>query len=471
MAKGRKKRRTHVTTTPEENAIKIPKSFVFCKGEVGHAVRELMEDLRLVMEPNTARKLKVRKTNKIKDFVHVAGPLGVSHFLVLTCTDVGTYLRAIKVPHGPTLTFRLCSYSTTADVHALQKRPHSPGNEFRTAPLVVLSNFGGAQEKHVQLMAVVFQNMFPSINVQTVKLSECRRIVLLHYDKEQDKVEFRHYAITASPVGISKTVKRVVQAKIPSLSNFEDVSEYVMKSGYASDSDVEDGPDSRVTLSQNYVGRGNRASQLSAIRLVELGPRMQLELVKIEDQLCTGEVMYHRYVHKTAEEVAAAEKLREEKKLEKARRRAQQEANVARKKKQTSGSEDEGERSGEKKKKKTFENEPDLEEDDDAAYYREAVGAEPDPDELISKRRSSDGGKKKFNPLYKRKKSSEGKDGGDGSSRRPMGKHRQAGGAGFKRKGGQQGDKSKSPSAAGGKRKTPQKGSLPGQRPMKRKKH
>eukprot|EP00741_Cyanophora_paradoxa_P016382 tig00020912_g15817.t1 len=33
MAKGRKKRRTHVTTTLEENAVKIPKSFVFCKGE------------------------------------------------------------------------------------------------------------------------------------------------------------------------------------------------------------------------------------------------------------------------------------------------------------------------------------------------------------------------------------------------------------------------------------------------------
>eukprot|EP00741_Cyanophora_paradoxa_P016379 tig00020912_g15814.t1 len=101
MAKRRKTRLTHVTTTPEENAI-------------------TQVDLRLVMEPNTARKLKVRKTNKIKDFVHVAGPLGVSHFLVLTCTDVGTYLRAIKVPHGPTVTFRLCSYSTTADVQLSQ---------------------------------------------------------------------------------------------------------------------------------------------------------------------------------------------------------------------------------------------------------------------------------------------------------------------------------------------------------------
>ena len=36
-----------------------------------------------IMEPNTASKLKDSKSNKLKDFINVAGPLGVSHFPVV----------------------------------------------------------------------------------------------------------------------------------------------------------------------------------------------------------------------------------------------------------------------------------------------------------------------------------------------------------------------------------------------------
>lgn len=70
---------------------------------------------------------------------------------------------------GPTLTFRVVSYSLMKDVVALQRRPHSPGAEFKSPPLVVLNNFGG-KENHKQLMAVMFQNMFPPINMQTVRV-------------------------------------------------------------------------------------------------------------------------------------------------------------------------------------------------------------------------------------------------------------------------------------------------------------
>ena len=39
---------------------------------------------------------------------------------------------------------------------------------------VVLNNFGG-QETHKLLMAVMFQNMFPPINMQTVRARLCAR--------------------------------------------------------------------------------------------------------------------------------------------------------------------------------------------------------------------------------------------------------------------------------------------------------
>ena len=53
-----KKRKTHQEVT-EENVNKVPHSFVMHKGEVGKSVLQLEMDIRHVMEPYTATKLKV----------------------------------------------------------------------------------------------------------------------------------------------------------------------------------------------------------------------------------------------------------------------------------------------------------------------------------------------------------------------------------------------------------------------------
>jgi ribosome biogenesis protein SSF1/2 len=58
------------------------------------SVRVLMRDIRRVMEPNTASRLRVRHRNVLRDFVSVAGPLHVSHFIVFSQTDLGTYMCA-----------------------------------------------------------------------------------------------------------------------------------------------------------------------------------------------------------------------------------------------------------------------------------------------------------------------------------------------------------------------------------------
>ena len=41
--------------------------------------------------------------------------------------------------------------------------------------------------------------------------------------------------------------------------------------------------------------RGNKAQHKSAIRLREIGPRMNLELIKVEEGVGEGAVMYHAY--------------------------------------------------------------------------------------------------------------------------------------------------------------------------------
>lgn len=89
-----------------------------------------------------------------------------------------------------------------------------------------------------------------------------------------------------------------------------------------------------------------------------------MELVKIEDGLFTGEILYHKQVVKTEEELTAIKVQREEKRRLKLERKKTQSDNVDRK---LNGKQSEG-------------NDEDVrtDEDDDAAYYKEEIGEEPD---------------------------------------------------------------------------------------------
>ncbi|CAM9269902.1 unnamed protein product [Scytosiphon promiscuus] len=340
----RRKTRTHVVAPPSgavgapesELTEKVPKSFVLRKGKVHSNVSDLAEEMRRVMEPHTARKLRERAKNTVKDYVSVSSVLGVTHLLVFTQTDKSLSLRVCRTPTGPTLAFKVQQFSLMRHVRALQKRPVEVNQAYKTSPLVVLNNFGDKQaSSHVKLMKVTLQNMFPSINVATVKLQDCRRVVMFNLDKANGTVEMRHYAVRATPTGITKAIKKVVQAKVPDLHALEDISEYVAggMGGGASDSEIED-EESKITLPDDYVGRGNVKSQKSSIRLQELGPRLTLELMKVERGLCEGEVLYHSYVTKTADEIKAQRVKVEQRDSLKRKRRDEQAENVARKKKE-----------------------------------------------------------------------------------------------------------------------------------------
>ncbi|KAG5460984.1 MAG: Brix domain-containing protein [Olpidium bornovanus] len=141
MAKRRRKTRTHVRDQDAAAAAaaagaRPPKSFVIRSGQVGSSVARLVRDVRQVMEPNTATRLRERSANRLKDFVNVAAQLGVTHFLMFSRTDAGTNLRIARAPRGPTVVFRVCSYSLARDVLGAQRKPKSPGSEFHFAPLV-----------------------------------------------------------------------------------------------------------------------------------------------------------------------------------------------------------------------------------------------------------------------------------------------------------------------------------------------
>lgn len=303
---------------------KVPRSFVIHTGKVGMYVKRLEREIRQVMLPYTAKDLQVLKRNNFKDFLTNAGPLHVTHLVVLTRSDISVNLRIIRLPQGPTLHFRVDNYTLAHDILSVSKRPIHFQNLFDQSPLVVLNGFNNPNKKHLQLVQTVIQNMFPTINVDNVQLKNIRRALLVNYDSETDSISFRHYSIKAVPAGVSKSAKKLVQSKIPDLSRYKDISEFLANPGHLSDSEFE-GEQAELDLPQDLKSRGCSQGSKTKLRLMEIGPRMTWTLRKVEEGVDEGEVLYHAFVKKTPAEAAALKKripqikkqrLREEKNIQ-----------------------------------------------------------------------------------------------------------------------------------------------------------
>lgn len=109
---------------------------VIQRGKVGRLVNALVVDMRKVMEPFTAQKLKALKSNVLKDFLHVAGPYGVTHLLLLSKSEVSANLRICRLPRGPTITFHILSFSLCKDVVSSLKHASCGQRLFTHPPLV-----------------------------------------------------------------------------------------------------------------------------------------------------------------------------------------------------------------------------------------------------------------------------------------------------------------------------------------------
>jgi ribosome biogenesis protein SSF1/2 len=319
--------------------------------------------------------------------VNVSGPLGVSHFFIFSTTNVGSYMRIARTPQGPTLTFRILNFSLASDVRKIQENPHSPSFEFSTEPILVMSGFGNDEERVNKLLKATFKESFPSFNVITANLNDCKRVVLIQNDKENEKIYFRHFLITTHMVGISENIQKIVKGKSDvDLSDYKDVSQYILET------------DAKESIDKDEMIPGGT----SAVRLIELGPRLELQLVKIEEKLCTGTVWYHRFVQKTPEEIEELQKKIEARRLSKENRKKEQEQNVAKKKGVTFKDEiDESEKTDDAEK--TDENNIDT--DDNIEWYKKEVGEDPEEDEkLYLKGTQTETKSEKFNPLYRRKR-------------------------------------------------------------------
>ncbi|KAG0147560.1 hypothetical protein CROQUDRAFT_458825 [Cronartium quercuum f. sp. fusiforme G11] len=386
MAK-RKKTRTHKLQPPSKVS-QAPKSFVIKSTRAHHgqssangptrggynctSLNLLVKDFRKVMEPNTASHLKERKSNRFKDFLAMAGPLGVTHMIVFSQSLPSKIMNSTKdeeiissinmkiykLPRGPTLSFKVLRYSLMIDILNCDKNPRSPGQEFKTEPLLIMNNFNPPpsapieETNQLNLLTTTFRNLFPQIKIHEIQLVQTRRIVLLSYNPVTKTIDFRHYLITVKPVGVSKKIRTLMEGalvnnrsnesetqkskkklrKILDLSCVEDVSEYVLGKtklkgpgssastaaftaarseetvtdvGDESDYDgISSGGEDesenetnqrRIELPQNYLGKGNIKNSKKSVKLKEIGPRLELGLVKIEQGLGNGDVLFHEF--------------------------------------------------------------------------------------------------------------------------------------------------------------------------------
>ena len=161
---------------------------------------------------------------------------------------------------------------------------------------------------------------------------------MFHHDAEDDSsIEFRHYCVSARQRAVNRGIKKLVNNnKLPNLSKFNDLADYILRGqrdnsiGYSSESEVEDLPGSKLVLPDDFQDKKKDTSV--ALRLHELGPRMKLKLIKIEEGVCRGNVVFHRYQSLTPAELKKQmDGLKNKRELKEKRKRIQEE-NVAKKK-------------------------------------------------------------------------------------------------------------------------------------------
>ncbi|KAL5104351.1 hypothetical protein TcWFU_009013 [Taenia crassiceps] len=427
-----------VAAAQERKLARAPHSFVFARPGCGSFVKTLSLDVRRVFEPFTASQLRVSRRNVLKDFINIAGPLHVSHILYFThprsekttakrirhAANVerrkgvmlkdtedddeetnkssggdgigGVYLHLIRAPNGPSLTFRVSEYSLTRDVITLVRKVFDV-RQFSSPPLLAMTGFGAAgtasapPPPHLRLLVDMFQNMLPSLNIQKLKVSSVRRVLLLSREvdscsdadggEERDVIYLRHYNIRLENRSISRALRRLgmggapirrqrsrndaagfgKSSGVPNLANYASIDEYLSKANLLTESAASELEDmAEVTLPGqpatadgcaeaatnpslsgpiNTKGIKEARSQAKAthgfthlsgcrkacVRLTEIGPRLTLQLIKIEEGVNSGAVLYHSWQKRTPQEIAKQEAEVRAKEVAKAQRREEQE--------------------------------------------------------------------------------------------------------------------------------------------------
>jgi len=145
------------------------------------------------------------------------------------------------------------------------------------------------------------------------------------------------------------------------MSKFNDLADFILHNkgsgAMSSDSEMDDIPESRIELPEDYLDK--KGGTNVAIKLHELGPRLKLRLLKIEEGFCRGNVVFHSIINKSSSEVKKnLDSLKNKRELKEKRKRVQEE-NVKRKEEKSAAKLKKEEKEENKKGSKNEEEEDD----------------------------------------------------------------------------------------------------------------
>jgi ribosome biogenesis protein SSF1/2 len=253
-------------------------------------------------------------------------------------------------------------------------------NNFNSAPaandIAMPAEANPQVPKHLEsLVTTIFQSIFPPLSPQTTPLTSIKRVLMLNREPRSDShssaytINLRHYAIGTKVTGLPKPIRRLTNAEkvksndrrgkgVPNLGQLGDVADYLLDpaaGNYTSGSESEPETDAEVEVLATATkkiyhkskqekrraangesavgGDGRKGVEKRAVKLSELGPRMKLRLVKVEEGLCEGKIMWHEFIAKTKEEETKLDRIWEARRKEKEERRRIQKENVAKKRK------------------------------------------------------------------------------------------------------------------------------------------
>lgn len=301
-------------------------AIILRRGKVGVYLQKLIKELRSAFYPYCAINLKEKRKNSLKDFLSIVDVYGLSHMLAVTNSEKNSYLKIAKMPSGPTITYKINKYCFSSDINkdATTKKPLS--KIFNQIPVVILNNFNTnleffGNEEPLKICSSMFQSLFPPLNFNEIDTNKLKRAFLVNLNIDEGKPVFqmRLFDIDVIKASSKKTIANIINSKITDFSKFDNIADYVLKhSGYTDNSDNE-GEDNNINLNLKEANNEN-GKKFNKIKLTEVGPRIDLSLVKIEEGFFKGNIAYHEFVKKSKKDIFEnAKALKEKNKLKRIR--------------------------------------------------------------------------------------------------------------------------------------------------------
>ena len=298
-----------------EDSSEVHRNAVLHHGSSHSFLQQLIVDWRKTLLPCTLYTFKTqyRKQDKIKkkDLNKFIRDTGISHIHLFHLSDSGMTLRVARIPHGPAFHFLVESFTLVRDVLSSQHRSYGTSRSiFTQPPVAILNGFlssgpSAVEDKRIYLVGEMFRSLFSVSDADDVtKLRTIKRVVLFNRLKNTGctgdgvLVDVRHFAvISKSATKKQRAVNKLSKGTIPRLlaqkliQNGESYDDFIKKLGernmdFTTDTD---GDGEIVDLPPNMSFRSYK--DRCRIKLAEIGPRLTLRLVRIDEGISEGKVL------------------------------------------------------------------------------------------------------------------------------------------------------------------------------------